>query len=140
LNDHSSTSTIIELKYILWLKLCASLKWDCSAYTNLWWLNHVGLIPMTAIGDQPEQLFAPKQISDVTVTQLELPLKWQWGTHSCHSTLCIFAVGLSIKDPRHPQLSGTYEFVPFCHLLQEDTISINHNWFNGYNLHWVVST
>jgi hypothetical protein len=32
---------------------------------------------MTAIGDQPEQLFAPKQISDVTVTQLELPLKWQ---------------------------------------------------------------
>jgi hypothetical protein len=23
-------------------------------------------------------------------------------------------------------------------LKQEDTISINHNWFNGYNLDWVV--
>lgn len=22
---------------------------------------------------------------------------------------------------------------------QEDTISINHNWFNGYNISWVVS-
>lgn len=26
-----------------------------------------------------------------------------------------------------------------CHNLQEDTISINHNWFNAYNLSWVVS-
>lgn len=24
--------------------------------------------------------------------------------------------------------------------LQEDTISINHNWFNAYNVSWVVST
>lgn len=32
-------------------------------------------------------------------------------------------------------------FIYLClmDLLQEDTISINHNWFNGYNLSWVVS-
>lgn len=27
----------------------------------------------------------------------------------------------------------------FALMLQEDTISINHNWFNAYNLSWVVS-
>lgn len=26
----------------------------------------------------------------------------------------------------------------FALMLQEDTISINHNWFNAYNLSWVV--
>lgn len=31
------------------------------------------------------------------------------------------------------------EQIEFYIEFQKDTISINHNWFNGYNLSWAVS-